>query len=220
MPSSRRHRANSPPIAGNRSHVADMHPVRSWHLPDLPPYLNGFNGDPGGRFLAYTRQRPPRIASVARPQRPFQPGSLLAPCAQQCELGGQRICRRQRLAAGRDNVGGGTWRSMSTMRSGAGRACNGRICWPTASMNCTASPRTSASTGCRIRDHRGPRSPTTTSRPTSGAAPSRGVRLPAAATRSWWCCAGHARAVAGAQQLPLAVPRRLRATGQIDEAAN
>ena len=62
-----------------------------------------------------------------------------------------------------DNVGGGTWRSMSTMRSGAGRACNGRTCWPTTSTNCTASrgPRhqpavvsgTAADLGPPLRPH-------------------------------------------------------------------
>src|SRR6185312_1654637 len=57
MPSFPPRRASAPPIAGNRSHVADMHPVRSWHLPDLPPYLSLFNGDPGGRFLAHAPQR-------------------------------------------------------------------------------------------------------------------------------------------------------------------
>ena len=89
-----------------------MHPVRSWHLPDLPPYLNGFNGDLGGRFLAYARQRLPRTQVWRARNGPrSSPSSLLAPRAQQCELG--RPCGLPgskriwvRLAAGRGNVGG------------------------------------------------------------------------------------------------------------------
>ena len=112
MPSSRRHRANSPPIAGNRSHVADMHPVRSWHLPDLPPYLNGFNGDPGGRFLAHNTRRPPRIKCGAPATAPFQPGSSWRRGRNNASLSGRADLPGRRAdlvcpAAGRFSVEGG-----------------------------------------------------------------------------------------------------------------
>ena len=82
------------------------------------------------------------------------------------------------------------WRFTWTMRFGAGRACNGRIYWPTTSTNCIGSPARSASTRCRIKVRRGPRFPITISRRTNGAAPSREGQLHVVATRSSRFCAG------------------------------
>ena len=90
-----------------------MHPVRSWHLPDLPPYLNGFNGDPGGRFLAYDTQRPPRTQVWRARNGPrfsrvpsWRRGRNSASLSGRADLpGGKRIWVCQ--AAGRGNVGGG-----------------------------------------------------------------------------------------------------------------
>ncbi len=117
--------------------------------------------------------------------------------AQRCKLGG-----RANLPGGkadsdalrplraRGNAAGGTWRFTWMMRFGAGRACNGRICLPTTSTNCIASPRRSASICCRIKVRRGPRFPITISRRTNGAAPSREGQLHVVATRSSRFCAG------------------------------
>lgn len=116
--------------------------------------------------------------------------------AQRCKLGGRAFGSRQadsdalRPLRARGNAAGGTWRFTWMMRFGAGRACNGRICWPTTSTNCIASPRRSASICCRIKVRRGPRFPITISRRTNGAAPSREGQLHVVATRSSRFCAG------------------------------
>ena len=89
------------------------------------------------------------------------------------------------------NAADGTWRFTWTMRFGAGRACNGRICWPTTSTNCIGSRQRSASTRSRIKVRRGPRFPITISRHTNAAAPSREGQSRAVATRSSRFCAGH-----------------------------
>ena len=102
----------------------------------------------------------------------------------QSGLGGSQALRA------RGNAAGGTWRFTWMMRFGAGRACNGLICWPTTSTNCIASPRRSASIWCRIKVRRGPRFPITISRHMNGAAPSREGQLHVVATRSSRFCAG------------------------------
>ena len=155
-------------------------------MPDLPPTRVSSTAIPAEGSW-HGRSNDCRLWFQAEFRRRHSGASLVA--ARIC-LAAKPDSDALRPLRARGNAAGGTWRFTWMMRFGAGRACNGRICWPTISTNCTASPRRSASICCRIKVRRGPRFPITISRRTNGAAPSREGQLHVVATRSSRFCAG------------------------------